>query len=163
VIPHPQNPSQLGFDQRGRSGDDEDTTDIEALESSNVSGIDIISVAAGAHSRTSSYSQASMEMTMCSHPSGYAAVRSSSSMFTLRGSTAPCRTGWANIGVRLLGNRLGIIEWSAVPTVCGEPAILSVWFQSANRTGALTGGKDRSNQSLDHTQGTLSGFFLCRI
>ncbi len=55
----------------------------------------------------------------CNHPSAYDApwITNSSNSAPI-GTTAPCRTGLARIGVRRLGNRAGSKACSAAPSVC---------------------------------------------
>lgn len=58
-----------------------------------------------------------MDTTRPSHPSAYAALRTTSSTGAVIGTTAPCSTGFARTGNRLLGKMPGIRELSAVPIV----------------------------------------------
>src|SRR5205814_2899558 len=67
--------------------------------------------------------QVFMTTTRLSHPSAYAAHRTSSSKSLLMGTMAPCRTGLARTGVRRLGNKFGKRVCSAVPKVWGCPAV----------------------------------------
>lgn len=55
----------------------------------------------------------------CNHPSAYAApcIINVSNCAPI-GTTAPCRTGFARIGVRRLGNRAGSRACRAMPRVC---------------------------------------------
>lgn len=61
----------------------------------------------------------SIATAICKKPSGYAAAFPNSSIEALIGTTAPCSTGCARSGLRLLGNREGKVVFSAVPSVCG--------------------------------------------
>jgi hypothetical protein len=56
---------------------------------------------------------------ICNHPSRYALARTNSSTLAPSGNTAPCRTACASNALRRLGNKLGRMAFSAVPTVCG--------------------------------------------
>lgn len=56
----------------------------------------------------------------CSHPSRYATSLKSPSTCALIGTTTPCRTGRARIGVLRLGNKVGRRACIAVPSVCGS-------------------------------------------
>jgi hypothetical protein len=59
-----------------------------------------------------------MDTTIPNHPSGYAALLTTSSTGAVIGTTVPWSTGLARSGNRLLGNRLGSNECNAVPIVC---------------------------------------------
>jgi len=54
----------------------------------------------------------------CIQPSKYAAALIRSSTKAPIGTTAPCRTAFARIGVRRLGNNVGNSACRAVPSVC---------------------------------------------
>lgn len=58
------------------------------------------------------------ETLRCIHPSAYAASLMISSNGAPKGIGAPCNIGSASIGSLLLGNREGIILFSADPSVC---------------------------------------------
>ncbi len=54
----------------------------------------------------------------CTQPSKYAAVRIKSSTDAPIGTTAPCRTAFACMGVLLLGNSVGNSACNTVPKLC---------------------------------------------
>jgi len=73
--------------------------------------------------KISRINQEFMIITTPSQPSAYEAQRTNSSRWLTMGTTAPCSIGRASTGVRRLGNKLGNSVCSAVPSVCGSPAI----------------------------------------
>ena len=68
--------------------------------------------------------------------------------------TAPCSSGFADIGVLLDGKRLGSKECSAVPRVCGVPLVV---FEGGWRSWEVVGFGEVEDR------GRYGGIAACRM